>query len=111
MRERQRLVSFRRFSGNPASPPHPFGGSPPSPKHPKTLAWNERASQYAITLRFTPRNAAFARKDPLKRVYTGHGNEFRLSADHGFDPLPPRAAFVVTGSFSQSVAHSVRPTT
>jgi len=56
--------------------------------------WNERASQYAITLRFAPRSVAFARKTPLKRVYTGYGMNSGFQPVTGLTRLPQRAAFV-----------------
>jgi hypothetical protein len=45
--------------------------------------WNERASQYAITLRFATRNVALARKDPLIRVFLFNRLWNRIDADIG----------------------------
>jgi len=78
-------------------PTTPFGRSPAKPKPSQDFGlWNERAGQCVITLRFAPRNAAYARTSPLIRLYTGQGDEFRPLAVRGYALWPLDTAFVRT---------------
>jgi hypothetical protein len=53
-------------------------------------------------------------EEPVQTGSTGFiwvmGTNFGFQPLYGFDPLPPRATFIVTGSFSQSEALFVKPT-
>ena len=67
-RERQRLVSFHRFFGHPASSPTPFRREPSKLETSQDSGGDMSGRANAPLLSATPRNVAFARKNPLIRV-------------------------------------------